>query len=526
MKIDRSGFQINILSIAVVTLAVTSLFDPKVAAAQPARVVNAVETFLNAQSDPNLTNSNLGRSAIAINRACVMLAVNGAPTTAAVELSQRCGELVGTADRFNPGAAVGLPDLGYAQADELLAAFQQVNGEETQSTSNMSLNASNEQFSIVAGRLAALRGATSASATSVVGNNVDFMYGFGGGAAADDGLAFGPWGWFVRGSYTTGDRDPTDPNLLSGAENGFDFDQYGLTIGIDRASVSTVWGFALGFTNYEVDMQERTTGSGIQTKVVDGGKIDSESYNGSFYYDYTAQNNVYFSALAGYGQQSFDMSRAFIYFGADPNAATVGDQTRLMTANPDGDSIGLSMTIGKMIDRGSWVIDPRLGLSFDRVNVDGFAEVDTGNVNAGNPNSTVAAMQFAFNKQEFESIRTNLGIQFSNNINTSFGSVRPTFSADWYHEFRDDPRTIQAKYAVENDLAASGAAGGWSGGFGNCVSCFSLLSEAPDSDFYVVGAGVAAAYRGGFQMFLMLEGLLGYQNLNAYSATVGLRGQF
>ena len=43
---------------------------------------------------------------------------------------------------------------------------------------------------------------------------------------------------------------------------------------------------------------------------------------------------------------------------------------------------------------------------------------------------------------------------------------------------------------------------------------------------FVVGAGIAAAYRGGFQAFLMFEGLLGYENLDAYSVTVGFRGQF
>ncbi len=63
-------------------------------------------------------------------------------------------------------------------------------------------------------------------------------------------------------------------------------------------------------------------------------------------------------------------------------------------------------------------------------------------------------------------------------------------------------------------------------GFDGCASCFSLISEAPDSDFFVVGAGIASAFRSGFQAFLMFEALLGYENLDAYSVTLGLRGQF
>jgi outer membrane autotransporter protein len=137
-------------------------------------------------------------------------------------------------------------------------------------------------------------------------------------------------------------------------------------------------------------------------------------------------------------------------------------------------------------------------------------------------------MQLAFDEQEIDSLRATIGIQFSNNVNTSFGSVRPTFSADWYHEFEDDPRVIRVKYALEDALAndPSLPTNGFTTGFDGCISCFNLTSEAPDSDFFVVGAGIASAFRSGFQAFLMFEALLGYENLDAYSVTLGLRGQF
>ncbi|MCG8376029.1 MAG: autotransporter outer membrane beta-barrel domain-containing protein, partial [Chlorobiales bacterium] len=323
---------------------------------------------------------------------------------------------------------------------------------------------------------------------------------------------------FVRGTFTTGDRDPSNPSSFTGEENGFDYDQYGLTVGIDRRSGNAVWGVALGYTNYEVEMEIVGQNTSGVNNVVDGGTIESDSFNGSIYFDHNSDNDVYISALAGFGNSSFDMVRNFIYFSNNTTVPDVVNQTRVLTAAPDADIFAGSITFGRFIQRGASVIDPRVGLTWDRMTIDRFAEVDGGNNGAG-----PSAMQLAFDEQKIRSFRLNVGLQFSHNFNTTFGSVRPTLSADWYYEIEDDPRVINAKYALEDDLAGMGS---FRTGFDGCVSCFSLTSEAPDSNFYVVGAGIAAATQGGFQAFVMLEGLFGYSNLNAYAATIGLRGQF
>jgi len=523
MKITPCGFRTRLYSAFSLLLATAALFGPPPASAQP------VQTFLMEQGGAELTNSNLGQSAIAVQLTCLeLIPLSGGLPAPGAELFARCGELVHTADSLN-GSPAGLPrTLGYTDPDELLAAFQQVNGEEIQATANMAQTASNDQFSTIAARLGALRGATSASVTSVTANGADIMYGSGGGAAADAGAPFGPWGWFFRGTYTTGDRDPSNPTSFVGQENGFEFDQYGLTIGIDHLSGSSVWGVAVTYSSYEVEMTNRSAGAGIQTQVVDEGEIEADSINGTFFYDHSGQNDVYFSALAGYGTQTFDMVRNFIYFGENPTINDIVDQTRALIATPDGDSLSASLTLGRAINRGSWVIDPHIGVTYDTITIDQFAELDSGNTNSANPGAIQDGMQLAFDEQEIDSLRATIGIQFSNNVNTSFGSVRPTFSADWYHEFKDDPRVVRVKYALEDALAndPSLPTNGFTTGFDNCISCFSLTSEAPDSDFFVVGAGIASAFRSGFQAFLMFEALLGYENLDAYSVTLGLRGQF
>mgnify|MGYP001811638118 CR=1 FL=1 len=478
--------------------------------------VDAVLNLMDRVGGQTLIDSNVGQAGIAINTICLQLG-NASPTAESAELGARCGELVLTSDALNGGTLPNL--LGYERDDDVLAAFQQVNGEEVQAAASFSQNASYEQFSNIAARLGALRGTTGASVASVAANGTQMMFGSGGGAAADS--PFGPWGWFIRGTYVTGDRDPSNTSNFTGAENGFDFDQYGVTIGIDRFAGSSVWGFALGYTAYDIEMQTANVGRPIDNQAVDGGDIETDTVHGTFYFDFNNDSNAYFTVLAGYGSQSLDMTRNYIYVS---NTMGVDDQTRLLSGDPDGDSIAGSIALGKIYQNGGWVFEPRIGLSYDRLNVDRFTEVDSGNQEAGTP--TVSAMQLAFDEQTIDSFRANIGLQFHGNINTGFGSVRPMFSLDYYREFEDDAREIKVKYALEDQLAGDNPGGPFGSGFDGCLSCFKLTSDAPDSGFYVVGLGIAAMYRNGIQAFLMYESLIDYDDLSSNALTLGLRGHF
>ena len=136
--------------------------------------------------DQGLTNTNIGRAAIGVQVTCAQLIAIGANDLGGIgqenELWRRCNELVVTAIELNTGAALP-PDarsLSYSSDEELLAAFQQVNGEEVQASANLSQTASYDQFSTIGARLEALRGGSSASVTSVAANGGDFMFGSGG----------------------------------------------------------------------------------------------------------------------------------------------------------------------------------------------------------------------------------------------------------------------------------------------------------------------------------------------------------
>jgi hypothetical protein len=89
----------------------------------------------------------------------------------------------------------------------------------------------------------------------------------GGGAAGD--VAGSRVGWFLEGSFNTGDRDQT------AAENGFDFDSTSFSAGLDYLFDAGVIGIALGQDNYEADFDNAL--------LVTGGDVEVEGTSGSIF---------------------------------------------------------------------------------------------------------------------------------------------------------------------------------------------------------------------------------------------------
>ncbi|MGD9341402.1 MAG: hypothetical protein PVG76_10745, partial [Chromatiales bacterium] len=100
---------------------------------------------------------------------------------------------------------------------------------------------------------------------------------------------------------------------------------------------------------------------------------------------------------------------------------------------------------------------------------------------------------------------------------------------DWYHEFEDDGQSIDAKYALEDQLADDPAipdnpfVSGFNAG---CLSCFRILTDDPEADYFVLGIALAARFKNGLQGFVGWDGLLGYDDLTSNAFTLGIRGAF
>lgn len=440
-----------------------------------------------------------------------------APTSARKDITLRCNELIGTAVDLGGGSP---PRSLNVSSNELLAALQQVTGEEVASQNTMTVRAANGQFSNIAARLGAVRfaaggaGSTGpASAFNIGLNGADLSAALpqpvaerlGGGASADEPAGLKRLGFFINGSYNTGDRDP------SRLEDGFDFDVFSGTAGLDYRFNTGVLGVSLGYDSFDADFEV--------TNLVAGGKVEATGFSGSVF-ALKEVGNFFIDGIATYGQLDYDIDRILRYQSANSDpGCQCGAQDRTIVSESDGDHMTLSVNAGWMWYADAWIFQPTLGLSFRNYEIDGYTERDS---------SQGSGMELRYGDQDVDSLRSILGIQISRASNRSFGVLRPWLNLEWYHEFEDDPNTLAAKYAQEDALANSGnfPGSGFSSSLTGCLSCFTLAGEEPDSDYGVVGAGLSFVFPNFVQLLFYYEGLVGYRDLTSHAFTVNFRRQF
>lgn len=167
----------------------------------------------------------------------------GIAQAATAQLGQRCAELVFSADpeTLDPD---GLLQLGIGDA-AIATALQQVVPEETEIMGSGATDTMHDQMNNVENRLQIIR--TGVSSLPIAGIHINGQS-LTGGAAGD---GFSRLGLFINGDYGTGEKDATFN------ENGFDFDSYGITAGIDyRFGSNFVAGLALGYSNSDVDVEQ------------------------------------------------------------------------------------------------------------------------------------------------------------------------------------------------------------------------------------------------------------------------------
>lgn len=456
--------------------------------AQTASQGGALSVFVN---DARSSASNLQRQAgYAVQGMCGALAAEGGLrlTGAKQDLFLRCNEMVETARVFQnlPGGITR--NMGYSDRGQLLAAVQQVSGEELAAQGVMSTQVSAGQFSNIGGRLSALKMGSGSGAARL-----------GGGASADEQSASEHrLGWFLESSYGFGDHDQT------ANEDAFDFDSMSFSTGTDYNFGSGVVGFAVGYDRYQADFDTAL--------LVSGGDVEVKGISGSLFGGYFGGNWT-LSGIATYGSLESDVTRQVDYDSANAACSPTCGALRSMTGSPDGSYIALGVTVGYELSAGGWDITPSVSASYRDVDVDGYDETDT----------LGGGLALRYDDQTIKSKRSIVGIEVSRPISRSFGVLVPSLRGEWHHEFEDDVRAVRAKYVLEDTLLAGASS---SQNFACAISCFTMLTDRADADYAVASLGLSATFPRRIQVYLFYEALLGAADVSGNSIAAGLRGQF
>lgn len=489
-----------------------------VAHAQTANQAGALSIFVN---DARTNASNLQRQAgFAVQGMCVSLGGEGGLqlTGAKADLFRRCNEMVETARVFQGIPAGTGRTLGYTDRAQLLAAVQQVSGEELAAQGTLSTQVSTGQFANISGRLSALRLGNAAAAshghvamledtTPVLAMSQDIYQGVYQGhlrmledtdstRRSANSLEHRV-GWFVESSYGFGDHDQT------ASEDAFDFDSVSVTTGTDYNFGSSVVGFSVGYDRYTADFDTAA--------LVSGGDAEVKGISGSLFGGFFGAGWT-LNGIATYGSLESDVTRRVVYNSANAACNPVCGALRTITGSPDGDYVAVGFTVGYEISAGGWDIAPSLSASYRDVSIDGYDETDSG-----------GGLALRYEEQSIKSKRSILGIALSRPISRSFGVLVPSLRAEWHHEFEDDARAVRAKYVLEDSLAANASS---PKDFACAISCFTMLTDQADADFGLASVGLSATFAQRMQFYVFYEALLGSANLSGNSIAVGLRGQF
>jgi len=305
----------------------------------------------------------------------------------------------------------------------------------------------------------------------------------GGAAGADGGLFAGGQdrlGVFVNGTISSGDKDATIN------EDGFDFDGWGITAGVDyRFRTDLVAGLAIGYNKNDTDIDN------------DGGSLDTDGYSISLYGTYFHRESLYVDGVLTYGSNDYDQKRNIRY--------RIGDEAVNQTAaaDYDGDQWSGAVGVGYDIPRGPWTLGPVARLQYVSADLDGYSE------RMSDPSGAGGGWPTRVDGTDQESFTSTIGGNLSRAIGTKWGVALPQMHLSWVHEFIDDAVEVDGSFIQDPTQGV-----------------FSIRSDKPDSDYFNARLGVSVQLARGNSGFLYYNKVFGYRDLDVDTLGVGVRLEF
>ncbi len=282
-----------------------------------------------------------------------------------------------------------------------------------------------------------------------------------------------PWGFFVNGTISMGERDAT------GRELGFDFDSYGLTAGFDyRLNSSAVIGLALGYANFDSEIDNTAT-------------LKSTGVTLTGYGSFNVNDNFYVDARISYGKPEFDQSRNINF--------TLGELevNRTAIGKTDAQQYSIAMSAGYNFYKNSWNITPNASFNYVRTTIDGFTETGAG------------AFNFIFSEQELESLVWSAGVRVTKAISLKNGVLTPQFDIDYNYESKNNGNDIEARFILAP-----------------VDEIFFIETDSPDRTYGSAGLGLVYITSNGKQAYINYRSILGLNGFSRGTFNLGARFEF
>jgi outer membrane lipase/esterase len=398
------------------------------------------------------------------------------------QLFFRCGELVQTGNELTPDDPGGTGNSLGISEDELALALQNVAPEETEAMGAGLTDTSQDQLASLQDRLQFIRTGTSTLPIAGVHWSGEDLNG---GTAGSD--SFSRLGAFITGIYGTGDKGET--NKKNGVENGFDYDAYGFTTGMDyRFTDAFVAGIGFGYIESEVEFDH------------DFGDTETEGYNLALYSTWY-KGDFFFEGSIVYGQYEYDSSRNIDYSNNNPDNPSGGENiSQRVSSETDGDSLSWSLGAGYNVSQKNRNFTLSALLTGLDADIDGYSE-----------SGSELAMELG--DQEVESLQSIISAQAAFNFSTDFGVVVPFASIAWHHEFDDEEREINARYVFDPNKT-------------DAENTLRFTTDPGDEDYYLLSLGTYFVLKVCKQIFFNYDTALGLDEVSSHVFTVGLRMEF
>ena len=289
----------------------------------------------------------------------------------------------------------------------------------------------------------------------------------GGGAGDVSSNTYTPFGYFINGSITLGEKDS------SATERGYDLDSDNYTLGMDyRFSDQLVVGAAYGYSSSSVDFS--STGDDMDNKV-----------NNLFLYGSFYDNNFFFSSTLGYAFGELDTSRRIVI----PN--TLDTQAKGTT---DTSQLILQLNGSYDMNRGALSFGPYAKLDIIDGKIDSYSETNGG------------GFEVDFDEQDISSQLLTLGGQAQYALSYSWGVLLPRARFELKKEFNDSQDAINARFV-----------------FDTTNTQFSITADEIDNLWYIFGTGLTAVFPHGISAYVDFETTTGLNRLDLYTYSFGGR---